>query len=379
MPETSVETSPVEPRKLRYKQRTRGVMLRSAVRAWARRTFSRDQLFRAIKTLAWVVPLTVLIWIYAEREQVIPLQAFPFTVEVRSTDPSRIVRLVDPADGKMRADLSGPHALLDKVREGLESGSRTVHIDIDAQFSPGRHSLQSARVGNDPFFSQNGVTVSNCMPQELTILVDPLVELELDVHVPPSVTNLAAPAVFQPQKVKVRLPQSLREAGALEAYAQLDGNPDMKTAGPHDLTGIPVALWRAEGHVPIRMEDANVKITPGVVAAKVEVANSDVSYTIDSVPVWVVYPPGRISDDLKAKYDPILARVRVIGPDEKIKAMQSPDFPRPHALFEVSATNQPGVEYTTRPKFELPAGVHVSDEDANRVILYTLEPRKPAE
>ena len=114
-------------------------------------------------------------------------------------------------------------------------------------------------------------------------------------------------------------------------------------------------------------------------AAKIEVANADVSYTIESVPVWVVYPPGRISEDFKAKYEPVLPRVRVIGPDEKIKAMQSPDFPRPHALFEVSATNQPGVEYTAHPKFELPPGVRVSDQDANRAITYTLEPRKPAE
>src|SRR5688572_16294126 len=41
----------------------------SATRRWARDTFSREQIISSLKSLAWVAPLTVLIWIYAEREQ----------------------------------------------------------------------------------------------------------------------------------------------------------------------------------------------------------------------------------------------------------------------------------------------------------------------
>ena len=42
----------------------------AVVRRWFRDTFSREQLVSALRSLIWVAPLTVLIWIYAESEQV---------------------------------------------------------------------------------------------------------------------------------------------------------------------------------------------------------------------------------------------------------------------------------------------------------------------
>src|SRR5687767_8010187 len=65
-----------------------------AVRRWARDTFSREQLLASMKALAWVAPLALLIWIYAEREQQDKQQA-SFQVTVRSADASQTARIKD--------------------------------------------------------------------------------------------------------------------------------------------------------------------------------------------------------------------------------------------------------------------------------------------
>ena len=56
--------------------------------------FTREAVISNLKTLAWVVPLTLLIWIYAEREQVGTQKDVSVPFEL-ATDPSRFVSLAD--------------------------------------------------------------------------------------------------------------------------------------------------------------------------------------------------------------------------------------------------------------------------------------------
>ncbi|HEY8666900.1 MAG TPA: hypothetical protein VIL86_09555, partial [Tepidisphaeraceae bacterium] len=85
----------------------------SGVRHWARSAFTRENVIDQSKTLAWVIPLTFLIWVYAEREQVAKEEKFQFPIEVRSNDANKIVTIVEPRDKKMTADLQGPQANLE--------------------------------------------------------------------------------------------------------------------------------------------------------------------------------------------------------------------------------------------------------------------------
>src|SRR5436305_9069569 len=55
------------------------------VRRWVRNTFTRDQIASGLRSLLWVAPLTVLIWIYAEREQTTNAPV-NIPIEVVSTD-----------------------------------------------------------------------------------------------------------------------------------------------------------------------------------------------------------------------------------------------------------------------------------------------------
>src|SRR6478735_8471482 len=60
--------------------------------------FTRENVISHLKTLAWVVPLTLLIWIYAEREQVDTPEDVAVPFELFSVDRGRVVSLPAPQD-----------------------------------------------------------------------------------------------------------------------------------------------------------------------------------------------------------------------------------------------------------------------------------------
>ncbi len=348
-----------------------------SLQAWARRTFAPASLLGGMKSLAWVAPLSVLIWIYAEREQVATNIPLTFSVQVRSLDPSRIARLADPADGKLRGDFSGPQGGMEQLREGLESGT-PVHIELgDGELTPGPHPILSTRINQDPLLVKNGISVSNCSPRELAIFVDTLEEVTLDVQPPPDAKNIVGAPTFEPRKVKVVGPHTAlanaRLHGKLVAVADLESIHQSLDPGTHDLPAVSVS-------VPI--SDPSVSVVPSNVVAHYEVKRSDATYTIPAIPVWVIYPPG-MEDKYKAQYEPFLANVTLIGPEEQIRAMRDPSFePKPKAMFEVKPDDVAGDgSHERRLRFDLPFPqlVHVSPDDEKRTVSFKLVERHTSE
>src|SRR5688500_16422200 len=67
----------------------------TATRRWARDTFNREQIVAGLKQLAWVAPLTMLIWLYAERAQQSE-EMIPVHVRARSSNDKVHLKLVEP-------------------------------------------------------------------------------------------------------------------------------------------------------------------------------------------------------------------------------------------------------------------------------------------
>src|SRR3954454_16085515 len=96
----------------------------SATSYWRRNTanVTREQVISNLKTLAWVVPLTLLIWIYAEREQVATTKDVAAPFELVSVDPGRVVSLARATqDRNFILELQGPQARLQEVIQKLRS------------------------------------------------------------------------------------------------------------------------------------------------------------------------------------------------------------------------------------------------------------------
>ncbi|HWP40005.1 MAG TPA: hypothetical protein VNL70_03695, partial [Tepidisphaeraceae bacterium] len=115
---------------------------------WTQRNLTRENLIAGLKTLSWLAPLTLIIWIYAEREQIDRIDQQPIPVQVTSTITDRYVELRRMVDSSVIAELSGPKGRLEEIRQKimLRNGTPSVVITIDdANLSAGQiHELDTA-------------------------------------------------------------------------------------------------------------------------------------------------------------------------------------------------------------------------------------------
>src|SRR5437016_11260172 len=87
---------------------------------WAKRHTTVDALKDGLKTSVWVVPLTLLVWIYAEQKQRTPEEkGQTVLISIRSADPNRVVTLLRPHDDLPIISMSGPRQAVDDVKNLL--------------------------------------------------------------------------------------------------------------------------------------------------------------------------------------------------------------------------------------------------------------------
>ena len=372
MPDTSLQ--PVSEREavtLSYPKRPLRKRLASAFRSWARSTLSRESLVGSLKSLMWVVPLTALIWIYAEREQMVTLTNVAFNVDIRTGDPNRTVRLLSPVGSTVHAELRGPQAGIDHIKELLETGS--VPLEIDPNTSAGDHQISTDLLNQQQEFKHSGVTVSNCVPADLQFHVDTIESRWLEVQARPQDLQKFNPPVFTPAKIKFTAPTSFFERNdgpgrPLVAYADFSLFAELSEVGSHTLTSVPIAP-------SVRIDDPHAKLSPTTVSAQVQVKPpATQELELPYVRVLAAYP----NDEDAKKYAAVfqnLRNVKVIGPPDQIELLKSQKF-IPAAFFEVNVTDvkEPNVDISAEIRtWYLPPGVRASPEDASRKITYHLQ------
>ena len=198
------DTPTVVPLRPAGERKAGGKRSMAVVRRWFRDTFSREQLLSSLRSLVWVLPLTVLIWIYAEREQVHKESAL-FLIEVRSGAPGQVARLADARGPSVTATISGPKAKVGLAVESLQSGA-PVQVYIGGGRQPGLHDVEVLPlIAPDPRIRDNGLTVISCEPKILRVEVDAIQEESVDVVLPADVKHLLnGPPVFDPPQVRAR-------------------------------------------------------------------------------------------------------------------------------------------------------------------------------
>jgi hypothetical protein len=341
---------------------------------WLRDCFERENIIAGLTALAWLVPMTLLIWIYAEREQVLPEKDQTIPIAVRSNDGSLYVEVT--SDANIVADLAGPRSRVDEVRQQIQprDGKPSIVVTIPDGLSPGQvHEPDIAQLLNShPAFQARGVTVSNCKPSRIQVFVDRFEEHELEVQKPDDVTNLAATPLFEPNKVRVRAQASAlaraKSSGALRIIADLGKTGRLNSPGKHEA---PVPVY-----VPNLVSDA-VTYTPSTVQAKFEVRSSNVTGKLTSVPVKVSAPVElQEQHSIQIQQTPrnVIYNVTVTGPAERIAELERGDI-KLWAVLEVDGNDIPTAGGTRRLKFEVPEGVRVSDADQQRTVEFKLVQR----
>jgi hypothetical protein len=342
--------------------------------------FTRENVIINLKTLAWVIPLTLLIWIYAERAQVTSIKDVAIPFELISVDPNRVVTLKPPQDKNLLVQLEGPRArlqdVLAKLRGGLLPQGLKIEVPTTLEVNQ-EHGLDVLpRVSNQKIFVDSGVSVSGCQPARLQVRVDALVEREAKIIRPPGARNVDAS--FTPPTVKVRGPLEVlnraEQRGGPENAGQLVLLADLR-----DQINSPPGSYEVKDVVlrrPAELEDERVTIlvpSPSGIRAQVDVRKAEKTLLIRSMPITFDTPES-FFDKYKVVWErpkaAALQNITVTGPPEIIDAMERPDFePKPKAHVILTQQDATAGDIRTKPvKFDLPDKVQVLDEHRNQTV-----------
>jgi len=323
----------------------------------------RARALETVKTMLWVVPLTILVWLYAEREQQVPAQNVKAAVRVLPGRADQVITDVDPR--VIEIDLRGPRQGLDEVRNDLLEGRGTpLVIALPADISPGdlRYAIREA-IGRSPLLTERRVSLEGVRPSEIRVRVDEKLSVEAPVQGEPALGE----AVFEPATVVLEGPRSVLESIAPEALIATADLSRFSASPPGSYGPLPV---------PVRLKNRpEVVVQPSTVSVTLTVRQSE-TYTLQSVPVWIRLPAQTLSDDkLRFVVEQVtLPGIQISGPLEAIDRIRKAEEAGRNEVsvtieltLEDLTTLGPRERQLTRANFRLPENVTVVDLDKLRV------------
>jgi hypothetical protein len=332
------------------------------------------RLLNVLRNLAWVVPLTLLVWLFAEREQ-IPRDPERMSVPLVLTSerPDHVVSLPNPSDRTVSFDVRGTSYMMSEARNAL--GKRGLELVVPSDAVPGKSiSVPVIDIlSNDRAFRERGLSMSNCSnfsPSTVTVSVDELVRgREFRPKAPPGLEGvLEGDVIFEPPTVKLSGPRSeLDNAERVQPIAEITPQMLPKGSGLQDIQPVPLRLAVPNDHITI---------SPSVVKAKVRVHSVD-RYVHPSVPVLTMGPQALL-DKYSVVYPQgqFMPRVTFIGPADQVNRIRSGQF-TPKAYLEVTRDDIQQ-SLPRAPTYILPPDVKVSDQDPDdkdRTIDFHLDER----
>jgi hypothetical protein len=322
-----------------------------------------QRLIDGLKTFVWVAPLTILIWIYAEREQIAQLNDVPVPIEVRTAAADRVVLLVSPEDRRLLLDLQGPRAALTKVRDALlDRRASPIPVLIPEDLAPGaEYEIPVAeRLHHNDLFT--AVTITRARPS-LRVRVEPKVSREVPVRVRPE-EKIVGKVDFTPATIIAE--------GPAYVFANIPADRLVAYADMQKFVGRPPG--HHEGYVPISLSPRAENITmPQSVHVSVDIRRSEEEKL--SIPLRVDIPSAILRSDRYTIEAPVtLANVPVAGPPEAVQAMREGKF-SPAAIIELTDKDfeAPGEKIKRlRPDdYRMPRDVTVTEAEREVTITIT--------
>jgi hypothetical protein len=318
-----------------------------AVASEARRFYygmTRENVASFLKTIAWAVPLTILIWVYAESEQQVPATDVPIAIVVKSRDPAKIVTL-ERGVQTITCDLVGPRSNLDRFKASLSPASPIV-IDLDTGPMSDREDYIPTldKLSDNQQIKDAGITVEKCDPAMLPVYVDTLEKRSLPVKAPADVP--VHDATFDPPTVSASGPR--RFLILMDSVvADISTLPELNVPGAHP--PLTVSL--------LPDPSGTVTYDPNQVKATLTVAQKDVTDHINVNILLAVSPQVSDGYSITPKY-PVIPQLDVSGPPDEIAKLKDKEV-IPHALLEIDVNNLNTPSPVPLTIIGLPPGVHV--------------------
>lgn len=366
MSEPTPATSPTllpPPRRAAIRRNSSLARLRPKVRDF----FRRERLREFVSTLALVAPLTVLVWVWAEREQAVdvPVKKL-FGIAVTSSIPGKTVALAPGQPDTVTVEMTGPRAGVEGIRDAIAkdlSKARLV-IDVSRDYDPGGpYTLPLESIlDQQKIFIDYGVTITSSEPANLSINVDRRVERDVPVKLPAEIAASVQTATFEPKSVKIRGPErvikQLEANSELRAELELSNPTELRSRGTRSISlpNVPLRAIAAQG---VTFD------TPTITSVTLTLSQEEPA-ELKPVYVFISQPAG-----LKVKTTVnqlVVSGVRVIGPNDALRQLREGKVV-PQAVLTITRDDQGKRGERTPVIQNLPAGVRVDEASVPSVTF----------
>ena len=279
---------------------------------------SNPRLRERLETYTLVSIITLLVWLYAESENIRSYTDFPMTV---SFVPTGDKMLVEP-EGPQRVTLAftASQNVHDAMRRLHTEGGVRIEMSEDP-LQPHQRVLMLSALNALPALASWGVTLERVEPATLDVRVERLVTRTLPVTVIAGEVQLASPPTITPASVDVTLPAgAAARLGGLTLEARLqnaEGYPQWAIDEPYE-RAVPLTLPE-----PLRGQRAQLatdRVTVGFTVRKLtrELMLPRVRLVIES-------PLGLLNEfaiRLPEGQDQVVRDVRLSGPSDLIERIE---------------------------------------------------------
>jgi hypothetical protein len=323
-------------------------------------------IWEKLETWIFVTIITVLVWVYAENENV---KQHELEVSLRPVaEGGKAVLIAPPEPRTVRMSIRCSQSQLQQLR----TFARTpfdVPLTADPENPTQVIDVKTLLAGVEPF-SDLGVNILDTDPARISYSVEALQTVGVEIRVvAPEGVQLAPGVSAEPTRAEVRLTQryaSLLATQKLEARLDMENLADYEENVPHSLD-VPLSL-------PSSVPALRATIIPSTARVTFTIRKQTDTYMIDRVPVNLVVSPVLMQQfDVSVPPDQIFVRdVKVTGPSDMIRRIREGDV-KVIAELRLSADNLEQRIESAVPYIDLPQGVTLTSQ-VPRINL-TIRPR----
>lgn len=330
----------------------------------------KNLIWQEVQTIVAAGIFAVLIWIYAEGENV---KERDLWLDVRFVPPAGQELLIEPSQvpQPVRVSLRCSTSQWAEIRK---LGDQPLEMVVTADPGGVEQTVNLAeRLRADARFAGRGIEVREVRAETVRVHVERLESHEVRVEVVAGELELAGPASVEPEKVRLRVPVSV--AGSLEQV-----RVEAVLSGPEfDPAKLP-ENERIEREVPVRVVPGDLRyvgpIEPERVVVRFAIRRRLETLKIPRMQVLTVLPPGEslrygveVADEHRTLLD-----VEVTGPREAIERLRRGQV-TPWAALRLTAEElDRGITSKAVEVKDLPAGVTLSNPATPPVVSFRVVP-----
>ena len=364
------DTAPTITRRLR----ALGLGSRRLKRGW-----TRQRALEVAKTLGYVLPLTLLLWVWAQDQQidVDTRQAVPIRID--HIDAGKVVSIrrattgepLGQRGGAIRVNITfqGPRIGLSSLAREITEGAVASAVEIRLRRESGESTVFLREELNQlPLLRSAGVTVREVNPPSIIVEIEDREQIEVRIAAENvGLEDLAGPVEFEPETVILSGPPS-----SLQPFRAMVGGPVLLAHLPDTPPG------EQDVTIPINVPDESGAIRPDKVQVQARFTRRERREERLTLPFPVqvfTTVPAALSV-VPEGLDPVVNGVRVRGPANLIARLRNTATPDEALRSQIRATvtltredeARVGEQITRDVKVELPEGL-LPDGDPPKVTF----------